>query len=239
MKGNIMMRLIALMILIPAALAHFTGQIDLTEPTWLWLSIFAGLNALQSSFTGLCPACKFFDCNSGNCAIPASKSTQSENECCSGENAKSESKCCSPTSNSSECCSSTEKPKKSACCTPEKTSDSSCCSGSDKTESTDEKSCGDNTECLEIKVLGADKEKSETTAILIATTAKEMDILCCITKVEEATEIAAMGFDATSGVAIDGQVVYVGEAPTKTQITEWLQKTSTDDSPSGCCGSCS
>ncbi len=61
MKSNIMIRLIAIMILVPITLAHFMGQVDLTQPTWLWLTLFAGVNALQASFTGFCPAAKIFD----------------------------------------------------------------------------------------------------------------------------------------------------------------------------------
>lgn len=43
------------MILLSLALAHFTGQADLTRLSWLWLTAFAGLNLLQSGFTGICP----------------------------------------------------------------------------------------------------------------------------------------------------------------------------------------
>ncbi len=81
MKSNLMIRLIALMILIPIALAHFSGQIDLTQPSWLWLTLFAGINALQASFTGWCPATKFIGnkksnacCNDGSqCCEPETK----------------------------------------------------------------------------------------------------------------------------------------------------------------------
>jgi hypothetical protein len=38
------------MILISLALAHFAS------PLWLWLTAFIGLNLLQSSVTGFCPA---------------------------------------------------------------------------------------------------------------------------------------------------------------------------------------
>ena len=38
------------MILISVALAHFVS------PLWLLLTAFVGLNLLQSSFTGFCPA---------------------------------------------------------------------------------------------------------------------------------------------------------------------------------------
>ena len=38
------------MILLSLALAHFVS------PLWLWFTAFVGLNLLQSSFTGFCPA---------------------------------------------------------------------------------------------------------------------------------------------------------------------------------------
>lgn len=43
------------MVLLSLALAHFTGQADLTQVSWLWLTAFVGLNLLQSGFTGFCP----------------------------------------------------------------------------------------------------------------------------------------------------------------------------------------
>lgn len=50
------MRIMAgFMILLSLALAHFTGQIDLTTMSWLWFTTFIGLNLLQSGFTGFCP----------------------------------------------------------------------------------------------------------------------------------------------------------------------------------------
>jgi hypothetical protein len=30
------------------------------NPVWLWLSVFVGLNLIQSAFTGFCPAESFF-----------------------------------------------------------------------------------------------------------------------------------------------------------------------------------
>jgi len=43
------------MILLSLALAHFTGQVDMSSLSWLWLTAFIGLNLLQSGFTGFCP----------------------------------------------------------------------------------------------------------------------------------------------------------------------------------------
>ncbi len=48
------------MVLLSLALGHFTGQIDISQPSWLWLTVFVGLNLFQSSFTGFCPAAKIF-----------------------------------------------------------------------------------------------------------------------------------------------------------------------------------
>ncbi len=48
------------MILLSLALAHFTGQVNLAQPSWLWLTLFVGANLFQSSFTGFCPAAKIF-----------------------------------------------------------------------------------------------------------------------------------------------------------------------------------
>lgn len=42
------------MILVSLALAYAFS------PYWLWLTAFAGLNLLQASFTGFCPAALFF-----------------------------------------------------------------------------------------------------------------------------------------------------------------------------------
>jgi len=42
------------MILASVALAHFVS------PAWSWLTVFVGLNLLQASFTGFCPAAMLF-----------------------------------------------------------------------------------------------------------------------------------------------------------------------------------
>ena len=42
------------MILLSLALAHFVS------PVWLWFTAFVGLNLLQSSITGFCPAAIVF-----------------------------------------------------------------------------------------------------------------------------------------------------------------------------------
>jgi hypothetical protein len=43
-----------LVVLASLALAH------LIHPAWLWLTVFAGVNMLQASITGFCPAALIF-----------------------------------------------------------------------------------------------------------------------------------------------------------------------------------
>lgn len=43
------------MIMLSLALAHFMGQIDITQMSWLWFTAFVGFNLFQSGFTGFCP----------------------------------------------------------------------------------------------------------------------------------------------------------------------------------------
>jgi len=55
------------------AAAHFTGQIDLTKMSWLWVTFFVGFNLFQMGFTGFCPAKKIFKLlgakeSSGSCS---------------------------------------------------------------------------------------------------------------------------------------------------------------------------
>jgi len=61
MTVNRMVNIMAgFMVMLGLSLAHFTGQIDLTRPTWLWLCVFVGLNLFQSGFTRICPAANIF-----------------------------------------------------------------------------------------------------------------------------------------------------------------------------------
>jgi hypothetical protein len=42
-------------ILISLGLAHFSGQADLSQMSWLWFTAFVGANLFQSGFTQFCP----------------------------------------------------------------------------------------------------------------------------------------------------------------------------------------
>ncbi len=56
--NRMVMMFAGLFILISLILAHVTGQVDLTKPSWLWFTVFVGFNLFQSSFTGFCPLAK-------------------------------------------------------------------------------------------------------------------------------------------------------------------------------------
>jgi hypothetical protein len=56
MTINNAVRIIAgVFILLSLALAHFNGQADLSQPSWLWFTAFVGANLFQSGFTRFCP----------------------------------------------------------------------------------------------------------------------------------------------------------------------------------------
>ena len=42
-------------VLLSVVLTWSTGEVDLSRPTWLWLTAFVGLNLLQSAVTDWCP----------------------------------------------------------------------------------------------------------------------------------------------------------------------------------------
>jgi hypothetical protein len=44
-----------LFIVLSVVLAHFSGDVDLTEISWLWFTLFVGFNLFQSGITRFCP----------------------------------------------------------------------------------------------------------------------------------------------------------------------------------------
>lgn len=55
MTINRAVRIIAgFFILLSLILAHLQGQADLGRLSWLWFTVFVGLNLLQSGFTNAC-----------------------------------------------------------------------------------------------------------------------------------------------------------------------------------------
>ena len=56
MTINRIVRIVAgFFIMLSLALAHFTGQVDLSQMSWLWFTAFVGANLFQSGFTQFCP----------------------------------------------------------------------------------------------------------------------------------------------------------------------------------------
>jgi hypothetical protein len=47
-----------LFILISLGLAHFSGQIDISSMSWLWITVFVGANLTQAGITTFCPLTK-------------------------------------------------------------------------------------------------------------------------------------------------------------------------------------
>jgi hypothetical protein len=56
MTVNRIVRIVAgLFIMLSLGLAHFFGQVDLSQMSWLWFTLFVGANLFQSGFTKFCP----------------------------------------------------------------------------------------------------------------------------------------------------------------------------------------
>jgi hypothetical protein len=56
MTVNQFVRIIAgFFIMTSLALAHFSGQVDMSRLSWLWFTAFVGANLFQSGFTKFCP----------------------------------------------------------------------------------------------------------------------------------------------------------------------------------------
>lgn len=51
---NAVLRFAGFVVLLSLALAHWV------HPAWIWLTVFAGFNMVQASFTGFCPAAMAF-----------------------------------------------------------------------------------------------------------------------------------------------------------------------------------
>lgn len=83
MTVNRMINIMAgIMVLLSLTLAQFTHQIDLTHPTWLWLTGFVALNLFQMGFTGFCPAAKLFKIHVFNKTTHTCGTGSNGNGCC-------------------------------------------------------------------------------------------------------------------------------------------------------------
>lgn len=70
------------MIMASLAAAHFSGQINLTHMSWLWLTAFVGANLFQMGFTGFCPAAKLFKALGLQDANGACGTANATGKCC-------------------------------------------------------------------------------------------------------------------------------------------------------------
>jgi hypothetical protein len=71
-----------LMIMASLSLAHFSGQINMGQMGWLWLTAFVGANLFQMGFTGFCPAAKIMKALGLRDSDSCSTSSSSTGKCC-------------------------------------------------------------------------------------------------------------------------------------------------------------
>lgn len=218
-KGNRPLRFLAMMMIVLLIVAHFMGQVDLTEVSFLWLMIAMALNAIQASFSGFCPMFKNArgECVACGVVCDPSQSKAEPTSCCDSDASSS---CCGPNDESKTqqaCCSQEASPKQSACCGGEK-STSSCCGEASATNC-----CGESSG-IQVKVLGTGCASCNNTAKLIEEVAAQLGINVQVVKVEEVAEIAAYGVMSTPGVVIDEQVVHAGGVPSRSDIEAWLKQ---------------
>jgi small redox-active disulfide protein 2 len=210
-KGNKPLRFFAMAMIVLLVVAHFMGQVDLTEVSFLWVMIVMAANAIQASFTGFCPMFKNARGECVACGVVCdAESTEKSGGCCSDNSACCESEktaektqqagCCGTQAS---CCGDNE--PKTACCDSEHSR--ACCGG----------------DALVVKVLGTGCATCNNTAALIEQVAEKLGREVCIVKVEEFAEIAAYGVMSTPGIVIHDKVVHAGGMPSAQQVEAWLK----------------
>lgn len=60
MRNNKTLRMMMMVLLLTIIGANFLGQVNLFEPSLLWLTLLILLMGLQATFTGFCPLEKVF-----------------------------------------------------------------------------------------------------------------------------------------------------------------------------------
>lgn len=209
-KGNRPLRFFAMMMIMLLIVAHFMGQVDLTEVSFLWLMILMALNAIQASFSGFCPMFKNARGECVACGVV-----------CDPSQAKTESASCCGSDASSSCCDSGDQEKtQQDCCSQESDSKQSGCCGGEKATT----SCCGSQSGIQVKVLGTGCASCNNTAKLVEDVAKQQGINVQVTQVKEVAEIAAYGVMSTPGVVIDEQVVHTGGMPSRADIEAWLKQ---------------
>lgn len=206
MKGNKVVRLMAIMVLLPMIVAHLLGQVDMLSPSWLWVTAFAGLMGLQATYTGFCPG-----------ALIAKFSK--DGQCCEGGSCSS-SQPSNEKSVSSSCCGDSAQPAKSSCCGDDPKTESKCCGG-------DTDCCSDEVEKAEqyqIKVLGTGCANCKNTYQQIEKVCQKLGVNAELKKVEDIAEIAKYGVMTTPSVVINEKIVHSGGVPTAKMVEAWFIK---------------
>jgi uncharacterized RDD family membrane protein YckC len=87
-KGNRPLRFFAIMMVVLIVVAHFLGQINLTENWIFWIMLAMAANAIQASFSGFCPMFKNArgECVACGVVCDTPKETSGEKTGCSGSN---------------------------------------------------------------------------------------------------------------------------------------------------------
>jgi small redox-active disulfide protein 2 len=205
MKGNVMVRLMTVVILVSMGLAHIMGQTDLLSLNWLWLGVLAAGMGLQATFTGWCPAELVGKLSrSGECCPGGSCGTANASQ--SATQKKDVGACCGGDGEASR-----ETSEPSGCCSESAPSGAGCCGDDSK-----------NLPGLVIQVLGTGCKTCHNTVTRIEETAGKMGVQVSVQKVEDVAEIASFGVTATPGVVIDDTVVHSGGMPSVAQIEQWL-----------------
>lgn len=86
---------------------------------------------------------------------------------------------------------------------------------------------------MEVKVLGTGCANCKNTYALIERTAKDMDVLVSVVKVEAVEDIMQYGVASTPAVVINGVVVHSGGVPSTHKVREWLSQEKA--TASACC----
>lgn len=193
MKGNKVVRLMAIMVLLPMIVAHLLGQVDMLSPSWLWVTAFAGLMGLQATYTGFCPG-----------ALIAKFSK--DGRCCEGRSCSS-SQPAKERSVLSSCCGDSAQTAKSNCC-----GDTDCCSGE-----------VEKAEQYQIKVLGTGCANCKNTYQQIEKVCQKLGVNVELQKVEDIAEIAKYGVMTTPSVVINEKIVHSGGVPTAKMVEAWFK----------------
>lgn len=82
-KGNRPLRFFASFMVVLVIVAHFLGQIDLTQNWIFWIMLAMAANAIQASFSGFCPMFKNARGECVACGVACDTPQDDAKPCCS------------------------------------------------------------------------------------------------------------------------------------------------------------